>query len=102
MRPFAMEGAVYPSPNPVAFQASFGPPEGHAFSRPVSLDTPVRSGPRHCGQSAANAVATARVAIPSTAYPVWRILKLGRRRICIVLSRLLDFVAEQNILIPQV
>src|SRR2546426_8069464 len=28
-----------------------GPPEGHDFARPVSLETPVRSGPRHCGHS---------------------------------------------------
>src|SRR5260370_1013811 len=28
-----------------------GPPEGQDFARPVSLETPVRSGPRHCGHS---------------------------------------------------
>jgi hypothetical protein len=28
-----------------------GPPAGHDFARPVSLETPVRSGPRHCGHS---------------------------------------------------
>src|ERR1044071_2400804 len=53
MRPFATEGDVYPSPSPVAFQASFGPSAGQDFSRPVSRETPVRSGPRHGGQSAA-------------------------------------------------
>jgi hypothetical protein len=28
-----------------------GPPAGHDFASPVSLETPVRSGPRHCGHS---------------------------------------------------
>src|SRR5262249_47334179 len=41
-------------------QRSFGPSFGHSFSRPVSLEIPVRSGPRHWGQSAARA-AVARV-----------------------------------------
>ena len=29
-----------------------GPPAGHSFSRPVSFEMRVRSGPCHCGQSA--------------------------------------------------
>src|SRR5262245_10781876 len=32
-------------------QINFGPSLGHCLSKPLSLDTPVRSGPRHCGQS---------------------------------------------------
>src|SRR5215217_506575 len=32
-------------------QSSFGPPAGHCLRRPLSDETPVRSGPRHCGQS---------------------------------------------------
>src|SRR6516164_6135628 len=31
----------------------FGPPLVHDFSRPVSFEMSVRSGPRHCGQSSA-------------------------------------------------
>jgi len=30
---------------------SFGPAAGHCRSRPVSDETPLRCGPRHCGQS---------------------------------------------------
>src|SRR5688500_10632594 len=37
------------------FQRSFGPSLGHSLSRPVSDDTPLRCGPRHCGQSLAKA-----------------------------------------------
>src|SRR5688572_13856715 len=37
-----------------------GPAAGHSLSRPASLDTLVRSGPCHCGHSAADA------AVPST------------------------------------
>src|ERR1700752_1394508 len=33
-------------------QSSFGPSFGHCLSKPLSFDTPVRSGPRHWGQSA--------------------------------------------------
>src|SRR5688500_14578697 len=32
---------------------NFGPSFGHSFSNPVSLEMPLRSGPRHCGQSSA-------------------------------------------------
>jgi hypothetical protein len=32
-------------------QSSGGPPGGHCLSSPDSRDNPVRSGPRHCGQS---------------------------------------------------
>src|SRR5438093_336955 len=38
-----------------------GPPEGHSLSKPVSLETSERSGPRHWGQlSAAPEIAGAR------------------------------------------
>jgi hypothetical protein len=33
--------------------SSFGPPLGHSLSKPLSFDTPLRCGPRHCGQSEA-------------------------------------------------
>src|SRR6185295_2352206 len=36
-------------------QTSGGPAAGHCGSNPVSFDTPVRSGPCHCGQSNAAA-----------------------------------------------
>ena len=36
-------------------QSSFGPPAGNDFSSPVSYAWPSRFGPRHCGQSAAEA-----------------------------------------------
>src|SRR5436190_6432769 len=36
--------------------SSLGPSFGHSLSRPVSLETPSRCGPRHCGQSAATAI----------------------------------------------
>src|SRR5438046_8886535 len=49
----AMDTLEKPSPIPVAFQASGGPPEGHSAKSPVSGDMPSRCGPRHCGQSAA-------------------------------------------------
>jgi hypothetical protein len=39
-----------PSPSPLAFHSSGGPPSGHSFRSPVSVETFVRSGPRHCGQ----------------------------------------------------
>jgi hypothetical protein len=45
----------YPVPSPVAVQMSRGPPAGHSFSSPVSLDMRVLSGPYHCGQSTATA-----------------------------------------------
>src|SRR5215213_3207651 len=37
-------------------QRSFGPWAGHCLRRPVSDDMPLRSGPRHCGQSLAAVV----------------------------------------------
>ena len=43
----------YPAPISAADQTSAGPVFGHCFSRPVSRDTPDRSGPRHCGHSPA-------------------------------------------------
>src|SRR5262249_26650811 len=42
----------------LASQSSFGPSLGHSFSNPVSFETPVRSGPRHCGQSSPRADST--------------------------------------------
>jgi hypothetical protein len=41
-------------PNPTfVFQAGFGPLAGHSTCHPVSAETPLRYGPRHCGQSSA-------------------------------------------------
>src|SRR5215213_1596650 len=37
-------------------QRSFGPSVGHCLRRPVSEEMPLRSGPRHCGQSLAEVV----------------------------------------------
>src|SRR6187551_1421915 len=34
-------------------QSNFGPSLGHSLSKPASCETPLRSGPRHCGQSLA-------------------------------------------------
>src|SRR5438477_12349454 len=51
MRPAATDGVLKPSPSPLAFQASVGPPAGQALSKPVSSETAVRCGPCHCGQS---------------------------------------------------
>src|ERR1043166_4207016 len=45
---------------PVLFQSNFGPPGGHSLSSPVSLLRPSRFGPRHCGQSSAEAAARPR------------------------------------------
>ena len=36
-------------------QSCFGPAAGHCVSQFVSVEIPLRLGPRHCGQSAANA-----------------------------------------------
>src|SRR6185295_16155329 len=36
-------------------QSSFGPSAGHCLRRPLSRDIPLRSGPRHCGQSEGDA-----------------------------------------------
>src|SRR5262252_752424 len=41
----------YPPPTFVADQTIGGPEGGHECSSPVSFDTPLRSGPCHCGQS---------------------------------------------------
>src|SRR5579885_332720 len=53
MRPLAIASEEYPSPRPVVFQITRGPPEGQDWRSPVSVDTPSRFGPRHCGQSPA-------------------------------------------------
>src|SRR5947209_10221115 len=53
-----------PSPMPFAFQAKGGPPLGHCLSKPVSLETPSRSPPRHCGQSPTDAEASDCVTEP--------------------------------------
>src|SRR5689334_3028847 len=42
-------GVEKPSPTSFTCHSSFGPPAGHCLSKPVSFDTPLRSGPRHCG-----------------------------------------------------
>src|SRR5262245_4380961 len=54
----------YPAPSIEADHASVGPDRGHCLSSPVSFDTPLRSGPRHCGQS--NDVVCARSDIVAT------------------------------------
>ncbi len=38
----------------MAFHTIDGPPAGHCFSKPVSVERPSRFGPRHCGQSLAD------------------------------------------------
>ena len=43
--PPATDGALSPPPNPLTFHASGGPSLGHFFSRPVSFETELRSGP---------------------------------------------------------
>src|SRR6516164_5430008 len=53
MRSPTTEGVEYPLPMSVAFQTCLGPSFGHCLRRPVSLEVPALSGPRHCGQSAA-------------------------------------------------
>src|SRR5262245_12411532 len=62
-----MEGVAWASPRLVAFHASFGPSAGQDLRMPVSLETPFRSGPRHCGQSCARAAAVRTDAIKPTA-----------------------------------
>src|SRR4051812_23656527 len=49
-----------PPPAPLVSQSSLGPFSSQDLSRPVSFETPVRSGPRHCGQSSALTVCVAR------------------------------------------
>src|ERR1700692_3766429 len=44
-----------PSPASLKVQAGLRPSLGQAASKPFSLETPLRSGPRNCGQSSANA-----------------------------------------------
>src|SRR5262245_11839150 len=79
-----MDGVEKPSPRPVIFQICFGPSVGQVFNKPVSLDRPVRLGPRHCGQSAgpesaANAVPAASATIK---LDIWRI-RIPRVRWCV-------------------
>gem|GEM_PF-6014916 len=59
MRPFAMETLDMPLPMPLVRQASGGPSLGHSLSRPFSGEMPSCLGPRHCGQSGAEATAGA-------------------------------------------
>ena len=66
------------SPSPVAFQASGGPTAGQACSRPVSVETPSRLGPRHCGQPARRAARPRRRREASGATTTTR---RGRRRV---------------------
>src|SRR5690348_2141789 len=51
MRSFEIASDPYPSPRPEMDQAAAGPFAGHDFAKPVSLETPERSGPRHWGHS---------------------------------------------------
>src|SRR5581483_10308836 len=48
--PSATDTVENPLPIPCAFHASGGPPSGHFFSSPVSVDRLSRLGPCHCGQ----------------------------------------------------
>src|SRR5262249_61313351 len=45
------EGDPWPRRGVYIAQSRRGPGPGHCLSSPVSFDTPLRSGPRHCGQS---------------------------------------------------
>src|SRR5262245_6223654 len=55
----------YPAPRLDACHKRDGPEAGHCFIKPVSFDSPLRSGPRHCGQSeGAGDCATRMTAIP--------------------------------------
>src|SRR5262249_60362289 len=51
MRSPLIAGEPSPSPRLAIDHARCGPDAGHCLISPVSLDTPLRSGPRHCGQS---------------------------------------------------
>src|SRR4030095_10136734 len=53
MRSPTTAGVEKPEPMSVAFHCNLGPSLGHSFSRPVSVETPFRWGPRHWGQSSA-------------------------------------------------
>src|SRR5215813_2629449 len=57
--------AIEPKPSPRfdIDQLCRGPDGGHCLSSPVSFDRPLRSGPRHCGQSAGPLGAAASFAI---------------------------------------
>src|SRR5579864_2532293 len=58
-----------------------GPSFGHSFSKPRSADTPSRLGPRHCGQSwaEANAVTRATQQTPSALNPCLSVFIHGFR-----------------------
>jgi len=60
MRSPLMETEPNPSPMPEMDQISEGPDGGHSFSKPVSVEILVRSGPCHCGQSLSAAMPAAR------------------------------------------
>src|SRR5256885_691215 len=53
-----------PVPTPSAFQATGGPSGGQDLSRPLSVETPSRLGPRNCGQSG-SAAATGKAEMAS-------------------------------------
>src|SRR6185295_1627097 len=69
------DGVEKPYPTLVIRHTSLGPPAGHCCSRPVSVEMPVRCGPRHCGQSAA---------APTTEQHVTVIAARNMRRLFIV------------------
>src|SRR5436305_5931799 len=47
----ATAGPLYPAPSLSVLNRSFGPPWGHCFRSPVSVDLASRFGPCHWGQS---------------------------------------------------
>src|SRR5439155_10376233 len=47
--PPTIEKPEYPKPTSLLTHNCCGPLGGHSFSRPVSVETSLRSGPRHCG-----------------------------------------------------
>src|SRR5436190_4129256 len=75
--------AIYEKPRPASgyFHKSFGPSLGHSVSKPFSVETPSRLGPRHCGQSAAVSVDTNANIVTNAANRVMK-MPQGDRRWC--------------------
>src|SRR5262245_18230035 len=89
-----MDGVECPTPRLAAFQESFGPLSGQLFSRPVSFEIPVRSGPRNWGQSEASAAAAANIAKTIAPPGMMRRLEFAKRdfrKVGLLMSRTLLF-----------